>query len=54
MKWEYRVEVLALGQGCKEHLDSLGRDEWELVSVVAQHLMGNEYIHGFFKRPKSN
>ena len=53
MKWEYRVEVVIFGKDGERHLDTIGRDGWELVTVAAQRLEGSVYFHGFFKRPKA-
>ena len=63
MKWEYEtVKVAATGfMGGKldedtftTHLNDLGNDEWELVSVFGTNLSGGQTrdILAVFKRPK--
>ena len=63
-RWEYKIlgisdhcqDIFLTPSSCEEtknyaatRLDELGRDGWELVSVVETELVGNYRF--FFKRP---
>ncbi len=54
-KWEYmRIQSnIDAVKSVDETVDQLGRDGWELVSVVCttNHINFVSYIHMWFKRP---
>jgi NADPH:quinone reductase-like Zn-dependent oxidoreductase len=53
MRWEYKVVVDQPGGTTAEQLlNQMGRDGWELVSVVAVQREGATNGVYFFKRPE--
>lgn len=56
MKWEYQVEALAFDEVAlyQDALDNMGRDGWELVTVVPTVWGKNQmWPAAIYKRPRS-
>jgi hypothetical protein len=53
MEWEYTVETIALNHidpTPNELLNTLGSQNWELISIVSQSANGSIYLVMFLKR----
>jgi len=50
--WEHHVLLAKSPEEFNRKANDLGRDSWELVSVITRQNLGNAEWIGFFKRPK--
>ena len=55
-KWEYLWNPVVPGESLKNHLDAVGDDGWELISLVKVESKDADnstpVYHAIFKRPK--